>query len=339
MLPATAEKVAPSPAVSADSPTTPVRIAVVGAGHVGAAFAYALVLSGLAAEVVLVDADHGRAEGEAMDIGHAVPFSRPARVWAGGIEDVAGAALTVITAGAGQRPGETRLDLAGRNAKVVGQVAPEVARHNPHGLLLVATNPVDVLAQLAQEASGLPADRVIGSGTILDTARFRYLLGQHVRVDPRSVHAYVIGEHGDTGVPVWSSASVGGVPLDAFAASAGVPLDTAVRQRIAGETRDAAYEVIRRKGATYFAIASGLVRLVEAVVRDQRTVLSVSTLVRPEHGYAGIAGVYLSVPCVVDRSGVAAVLRLELDDDESAALRHSAEVLAGVRRGIEERAG
>ena len=316
--------------------STPVRVVVVGAGHVGAAFAYALLLSGLAAEVVLVDADAARAEGEAMDLGHAVPFSRPARVWAGTLADCAGAALTVVTAGAGQRPGETRLDLAARNADVIRRIAPEVARHNPDGLLLVATNPVDVLAQVAQETSGLPAERVLGSGTILDTARFRWLLGQHVGVDPRSVHAYVIGEHGDSGVPVWSSASVGGVALADFAHARGVPLDAAVRERIARETRDAAYEIIRRKGATYFAIASGLVRVVEAVVRDQRTVLSVSTRLRPEHGYGDVSGGYLSVPCVVDRTGVAAVLRLTLDADEEEALRHSASVLAGVKRRVDE---
>ena len=333
-------KPAPSPtehvqgAISARAGSAPVRIAVVGTGHVGATFAYSLLLSGLAAEVVLIDTDLDRAEGEAMDLGHAIPFSRPARVWAGEFADCAGAALTVITAGAGQHPGETRLDLAARNVDVVRRIAPEVARHNPDGLLLVATNPVDILAQIALEASGLPAARVLGSGTILDTARFRYLLGEHVGVDARSIHAYVIGEHGDSGVPVWSSATVGGMPLAAFAENKGVALDAGVRDRLAKETRNAAYEIIRRKGATYFAIASGLVRLVEAIVRDQRTVLSVSTLVRKQHGYDGISDLYLSLPCVVDRSGVETVLRLDLDDDEAAGLRQSAEVLASARRGI-----
>jgi L-lactate dehydrogenase len=308
-----------------------VRVAVVGAGHVGATFTYALLLSGLASEVVLVDTDRDRAEGEAMDLAHSLPFNRPARVWAGELADTAGAVLTVVTAGAGQRPGETRLDLAARNAEVVRAVAPEVARHNPGGLLLVATNPVDVLAQVAQESSGLPVARVLGSGTILDTARFRHLIGQQLDVDARSVHAYVVGEHGDTGVPVWSSASAGGVPLDAFAEARGSSLDAAARERIARETRDAAYEVIRRKKATYYAVASGLVRIVEAIVRDQRTVLSVSTLVQPAHGYAGVRDVYLSVPCVLDRGGVASVLTLALADDEADALRHSADVLTRTR--------
>jgi L-lactate dehydrogenase len=191
-----------------------------------------------------------------------------------------------------------------------------------------------VLAHLTHEITGLPASRVLGSGTILDTARFRYLLGEHLAVDPRSVHAYMIGEHGDTGVPVWSSASVGGVPLGSFAETVGVDIDAPVRERMARETRDAAYEVIRRKGATYFAIASGLVRIVEAVIRDQRTVLSVSTLVEQKHGYAGVADVYLSVPCVIDRGGVVSVLRLDLDDAEAAALQRSADVLTKARKGI-----
>lgn len=317
-------------------PTTssPTRVAVVGAGHVGATFAYGLLLSGLAAEVVLIDTDRDRAAGEAMDLGHAVPFNRPARVWAGELEEVRGAALTVVTAGAGQRPGETRLDLAGRNARVIESVVPAVAAANPDGLIVIATNPVDVLTQIAQDVSGLPPERVIGSGTILDTARFRFLIGQQLGVDPRSVHAYIIGEHGDTAVPVWSSATAGGVPIEAFAASRGVPFGEAERQRIGDQTRRAAYEVIQRKGATYYAIASGLVRLVEAVLRDQRSVLSVSTRVRPEHGYAGIADVCLSVPCVIDRGGISSVLRLELEDAEAEALRHSAGVLREARARI-----
>lgn len=319
-------------------PVAPVRVAVIGAGHVGATFAYALLLSGLAADIVLVDIDRDRAEGEAMDLGHAVPFSRPARVRAGEMADAAGAALGVITAGAGQRPGETRLDLAGRNAAVIRAIAPELGRVNPRGLILVATNPVDVLTQVAQETSGLAPERVFGSGTVLDTARFRFLIGQHLGIDPRSVHGYVIGEHGDSGVPVWSSASVGGVPLAAAAASRGVPFDAAIRERIARETRDAAYEIIKRKGATYYAIASGLVRLVEAVVRDQRTVLSVSTRVTREHGYPGVDGLCLSLPCVIDRNGVSTVLRLPLNDAETAALGRSAAVLADARKRIDARA-
>ena len=314
--------------------TAPTRVAIVGAGHVGATFAYGLLLSGLAAEVVLIDTDRDRAAGEAMDLGHAVPFNRPARVWAGELADARGAALTVVTAGAGQRPGETRLDLAARNADVIRDVVPGIAAANPEGAIIVATNPVDVLTQVAQDASGLPHGRVIGSGTILDTARFRFLIGEQLAVDPRSVHGYIVGEHGDSAVPVWSSASAGGVPIEAFATARGVAFGDDERRRIGDQVRTAAYEVIQRKGATYYAIASGLVRLVEAMLRDQRSVLSVSTRMLPEHGYAGVADVCLSVPCVIDRHGVSTVLRLELDPAEAAALQRSADVLAEARARV-----
>jgi len=303
------------------------RIAVVGAGHVGTTFAYSLLLSGLAAEIVLVDADRARAEGEVMDLNHAVPFTRPARVWAGDPSDVAGAVVTVLAAGVAQRPGETRLDLLRRNAAIFAEIVPAVARANPEGILVVATNPVDLLTDVALEQSGLPPGRVIGSGTILDTARFRYLISRHVGVDPRSVHAYIIGEHGDSEVPVWSLANVAGMRLDAFCAAHGLEFDDGVRQRIAHDTRDAAYAIIQRKGATYYAVAAGLLRLVEAILRDQRTVLTVSTRVRD---YEGIDA-SISLPTVVDRTGAARVLRLQLDPAEAAALRRSAEMLRDMR--------
>jgi L-lactate dehydrogenase len=290
---------------------------------VGTTFAYSLLLSGLAAEIVLVDADRDRAEGEAMDLNHAVPFTRPARVWAGDPSDCAGAAVSVIAAGVAQRPGETRLDLLRRNAEIFAEIVPAVARANPEGILLVATNPVDLLTDVALERSGLPPERVIGSGTILDTARFRYLISRHVGIDPRSVHAYIVGEHGDSEVPVWSLANVAGMRLDAFCAAHDIAFDDDVRRRIAGETRDAAYAIIERKGATYYAVAAGLLRIVEAVLRDQRTVLTVSTCVRE---YEGV-DVCLSLPTVIDRGGASRVLRLELDPTEAAALRRSAEIL------------
>ena len=320
----------PSRSAPAAPVPTATRVAVVGAGHVGATFAYALLLSGLAAEIVLVDRDGERAEGEAMDLAHAVPLTRPARVWAGGLEECAGAAVTVLTAGATQKPGETRLDLFERNAAVFDEIVPGVVRHNPGGLLLVATNPVDLLtahaAALAARAASVPAGRVVGSGTILDTARLRHLIGAHVGVDPRSVHAYVVGEHGDSEVPVWSSANVGGMPLAAFCAASGVPYDAAVREAIGRATREAGPAVAARKGATYYAVAAGLVRIVEAVLRDQATVLSVSTHVDGPHG---LRGVTLSLPAVVSRDGVTRVLETELDADEHAALHRSAGVLAG----------
>lgn len=219
----------------------PARVAIVGAGNVGATFAYALLLSGLAAEIVLIDVNRAKAEGEAMDLNHTVPFAHPTRIWAGDYADCAGATVTVIAAGAAQKPGETRLDLVKKNAAIFRQIVPEVAHHNPNGILLIATNPVDVLTYVAWKLSGLPAQRVIGSGTILDTARFRYLLSQHFGVDPRSVHAHIIGEHGDSEVPVWSLANIAGMRLPAFCAAHGLAHDQAAMDEVFRQTRDAAY--------------------------------------------------------------------------------------------------
>ena len=300
------------------------RVAVVGAGNVGATFAYALLLSGLAAEIVLIDANREKAEGEAMDLNHTVPFAHPTRVWAGDYEDCAGAAVTVVTAGANQRPGETRLDLARKNADVVRQVVPRIAEHNPDSILVVATNPVDVLTYAAWKLSGLPARRVIGSGTILDTARFRYLLSEHFGVDARSVHAYIVGEHGDSEVPVWSLANIAGMRLPDFCAVNGLVHDRSAMDEIFGQTRDAAYQIIERKGASYYAVAAGLMRIVEAVLRDQSTVLSVSSLIDDYHGMGDVC---LSLPTVVNRGGVERVLGLELDPSEIEALHRSADIL------------
>jgi L-lactate dehydrogenase len=305
-------------------PSHPSRVAVVGVGNVGASFAYALVLSGLASELVLIDLDMRRAEGEAMDLAHAVPFTKPIRVWAGDYADCAGAAVTVITAGSAQRPGESRRDLVGRNAAIFGSIVPRVAEANPNGIILVATNPVDVLSYRSWKLSGLPSSRVFGAGTILDTARFRALLSDHFAVDPRSVHAFIAGEHGDSEVPIWSSANIAGMHLEAFCKANGLTYDSSEMDAIFARTRDAAYEIIARKGATYYAVGAGLLRIVEAIIRGQRTVLSVSSLVDDYHG---ISDVYLSLPCVVTRDGIERVLRLDLSASEADGLRRSAGVL------------
>ena len=304
--------------------SSPSRVAVVGTGNVGATFAYALLLSGLAAEIVLVDANHARAEGEAMDLNHTEPFARPTRVWAGSYEDCAGAAITVVCAGAGQRPGETRLDLVRRNADIFSEIIPQIASHNPNGILLIATNPVDVLTYASLRYSGMPANRVIGSGTILDTARFRHLLSRRFHVDARSVHAYIIGEHGDSEVPVWSLANIAGLRLADFAELNGTTINRATMDEIFRQTRDAAYHIIERKGATYYAVAAGLMRIVEAILRDQRTVLSVSSIVTD---YYGISDICLSLPTVVGSNGIERVLSLHLDEEEIAGLKKSASVL------------
>lgn len=303
---------------------SPTRVVVVGLGNVGATLGYALLLSGLAAEIVLIDKNHAKAEGEAMDLNHAVPFAHPTRIWAGGYPDCAGAAVVIVAAGAGQKPGETRLDLLQRNADIFAEIVPHIVEHNRDCILLVATNPVDVLTKVSLRLSGLPTHRVMGSGTILDTARFRYLLSQHFGVDPRSVHAFIIGEHGDTEVPVWSLANIAGMRLEDFCAAQGHACDWKAMHAIFEQTRDAAYHIIARKRATYYAVAAGLMRIVEAILRDQNTVLSVSSLV---HGEYGISDICLSLPSIVDRNGIEKVLHLQLSAEEVRKLQESAQVL------------
>jgi L-lactate dehydrogenase len=303
----------------------PVRIAVVGAGNVGSTFAYSVMLSGLASEIVLLDADRARAEGQAMDLDHAVPFNQPVRVWAGGYDDCKGALVTMVSAGASQRPGEGRMDLLKRNIAVFREVISEIAAVNPEGIILVATNPVDVLTYAAYKISGLSRRRVFGSGTILDTARFRTLLANHFDVDARSLHAHIIGEHVDSEVPVWSLANIAGVRLAELGGEGWPKFEPHAMEEIFHKTRDAAYHIIERKGATYYAVASGLLRIVEAIVRDQSTVLSASSLLT---GQYGLSDVCLSLPTVINRRGVARVLQLGLDAGELEKLTRSAEILS-----------
>jgi L-lactate dehydrogenase len=310
----------------------PTRIAIIGVGNVGATFAHALLLSSLAAEIVLIDHNHHKAEGEAMDLNHAIPLVTPTRIWAGDYADCAGATLTVITAGSAQKPGETRLDLLQRNISIFQSIVPQIVRHNPDGLILVATNPVDILSYATWKISGLPAQRVLGSGTILDTARLRYLLSQQFGVDARSVHAYIIGEHGDSEVPVWSLANIAGMRLTEYCAANGTSCEMDLLQGIFEQTRDAAYHIIERKGATYYAISAGLVAIVQAILRDQNSVLSVSSLIE---SYYGIHDVYLSLPCIVDHGGVEKMLRLDLSAEEIKGLQNSAKVLKETLKQLE----
>lgn len=297
------------------------KIAVVGAGRVGSTLAYALAASSVAREIVLIDASRERAEGEAMDIAHAVPFYAPVSVKPGGLADAAGAAVTVIAAGAAQGEGDSRPQLARRNAEVLRGMVPDLVRANPEGLVLIATNPVDALTYAALRLSGLPPARVFGSGTVLDTARLRAELSAHYGVDARNVHAYVLGEHGDSELVAWSAASLANVPLQEYARLTGRSCTGQDMAAIGARVRDAAYEIIRRKGATNFAIAAALTRIIEAVVRNEASVLTVSALVE---GHYGIDGVCLSLPAIVDRSGIRRVLPIPLSEDEAAGLRASA---------------
>ena len=302
----------------------PLRIAIVGLGNVGASFAFCLLLRRLAAEIVLIDANRKKAEGEAMDLNHAVPFGAPTRIWAGDYEDCRGAAVVVITAGAAQSPGETRLQLLDRNLAIFRDIVPKVVQHNSEALLLIATNPVDILSYASYKLSGLPSHRVLGSGTILDTARFRYLLGQHFSVDARSVHGLILGEHGDTEVPIWSLANIAGIRLQDYCRLHEIPYDQAAFDAIFTDTRDAAYKIIDSKGATYYAVAVGLMQIVESVVRDQKTVLTTSTLL---DGAYGLRDLYMSLPTVIGAKGVVRVLTPDLSARRTGKLRHSAEVL------------
>ncbi len=305
----------------------PYRVAIIGVGRVGATLAYTLLLKGTVGEIVLIDLDKNRAEGEAMDLGHAVPFSNPVRIWAGDYPDCTGAEIVVVCAGVAQREGETRLDLVRRNTEVFRSVIPRITEYNRTGILIVATNPVDVLSFVTWKLSGFPSRRVMGSGTVLDTARFRYLLGNHLGVDPRNVHGYIIGEHGDSEVPVWSRTTVAGIPLDEFQMQPTCDCPTEIRQRIFRSTREAAYEIIKRKGATYYAVAAALTRIVESILSDQRSVLSVSTLV-PE--CYSLGEIYLSLPSVVGKNGVERVLEMPLTEQEAHGLQDSAGLLREV---------
>ena len=312
-----------------EKPNQLTRIAIVGTGHVGATCAYALQLLGHASEIVLINANHERAEGEAMDINHGSLFARSVRVWAGDYSDCKEAGIVVLAAGASQKPGETRLDLLKRNAAICKNILPQVVQYTRDAILIVVSNPVDVLTHIAWRASQLPAQQVIGSGTILDTARFRYLLSQHFGIEPRSIHAYIIGEHGDSQVPVWSLANIAGIRLEEYTRLNNKPLEKSSRDEIAQNTRRAAYEIIRRKGATYYAIAAGLVRIIEAIVRDENSVLTISSLLQGKHGLNDIT---LSLPCIVNRQGIRETMELPLSVEEQLGLEKSAGI---VREAIE----
>jgi L-lactate dehydrogenase len=300
------------------------KVGIVGAGAVGSTAAYALVLQGTASDIVLVDLNTKLAEAQAQDIQHATPFAWSSRVRAGGYADLAGSEVVVLAAGAAQRPGDSRLDLLERNAAVFRQIVPAVLDNAPDAVLLVASNPVDVVTDIVARLSGLPAGRVFGSGTILDSARFRALLAEHLGISPTSVHAYVLGEHGDSEVLWWSGATAGGIPVAEVADQLGRPLDDAARATIDESVRRAAYRIIDGKGATWFGIGAGLSRIIRAINKDERLLLSVSALT-PE--IEGIADVTLSLPRIVGAGGILETLNPAFSDEERAALRRSALVL------------
>ncbi|PWC33534.1 lactate dehydrogenase [Azospirillum sp. TSO35-2] len=309
---------------------------MVGAGFVGSTAAFTIVTTGAASEVVLVDANEALAQAQAQDIAHAVPFTHAVTVRAGGYPALEGAGVVVLSAGVAQRPGETRLDLLERNAKIFGAIIPEVLKAAPDAVLLVASNPVDVMTQIATRISGLPRCRVIGSGTVLDTARFRALLADRLGVTPRSVHAHVVGEHGDSEVLLWSSATVAGLPVERAAAQLHRPLTAEDRAAIDEGVRRAAYRIINGKGHTAFGIGGGLARLVAAIGADERMVATCAML---NDDVAGVPQVVLSLPRVIGSSGVLDTILPDLSAEEEAALRHSAGILKEAADGVEQRMG
>ncbi len=303
------------------------KIGIVGSGLVGATAAYALVMKGIGREIVLIDANGKRSRAEADDILHAVPFASPIEIYPGQYSDLTGCRVVIIAAGVNQKPGETRLHLLERNAAIFKEIIPEILNYAGSAVLLVATNPVDIMTHIAGQVagkSGVPSGRIIGSGTTLDTARFRSLLGKHLGVDSHHVHAYVIGEHGDSEVLAWSMVSIGGIPLSEFSDKGGISLDPEFRRQVDLNVRQAAYRIIEGKGATYYGIGSALARIVGAILYDQRAILTVSTF---REDIAGVHDVTISLPSLVGGKGILSQLPLPIDADEEKALRQSATIL------------
>lgn len=303
------------------------KVAVVGCGFVGSSSAFALMQSGLFSEMVLIDVDKNRAEGEALDIAHGVAFASPMKIYAGDYSDVSDAAMIVVTAGAAQKPGETRLDLVNKNVAIFKTIIPEIRKSGFDGILLIVSNPVDVLTYAALKMSGLPEGHVIGSGTVLDTARLKYMLGEHVDVDPRDVHAYVVGEHGDSELVAWSSATVAGVPLNDYCELHGHFNHEEAEARIQDDVKNSAYTIIEKKRATYYGIAMSVKRICTAIMRDEECVLPVSSLMVGEYGLNDLC---ISLPTIVGREGVVHRIPVSLDEDEMKQLQESATALKSV---------
>mgnify|MGYP000999253302 FL=1 len=303
------------------------KCAMIGCGFVGSSSAFSLIQSGLFSELVLIDANTAKAEGEAMDLSHGLPFARPMEIYAGSYDDLTDCGLIIITAGANQKPNETRMDLVNKNVGIFKSILPEIKKRNCEGILLIVSNPVDILTYAALKISGFPPNRVIGSGTVLDTSRLKYLLGQHLGVDSRSIHAFIIGEHGDSELAVWSSANVSGIDLNHYCELCGHYNHLESMNRLYEGVRDSAYEIIEKKGATYYGIAMAIRRISECIVRNEHSILPISSLIE---GHYGIDGLCMGVPTVVGSHGVEKMLDIPLSPEEQQKLLASAETLKGV---------
>lgn len=300
------------------------KVVVVGAGLVGSTTAYALMLGGTAQEIVLIDKIEEKARTEAMDLNHCASFIRPVIIKSGNYNECSNADIIIITAGAPQKPGQRRLELVEINAHIVTQIVEDILAYTHEVILIIVTNPVDVMSYIAWKVSGLPHTKVFGSGTVLDTSRFRYMLSARCKLDARNMHAYVVGEHGDSEVPIWSTANVAGVPIEQFCSNSHDLYSPESREEISFNVRQAAYKIIQGKGATYFAISLAVRRIVESILRDEHSVLTVSTLL--ENIY-GINDLFLSYPCIIGREGIERVLPLEMNDEEKKQFLHSARVV------------
>ena len=298
------------------------KAAIIGCGYVGASIAFRFLQQGLFSQLVLLDANQDKAEGEAMDLQDGLPYGAAMEITAGGYDDIADCALVVITAGANQKPGETRLDLIGKNTAILRSILSEITARDFDGILLIVSNPVDVLTYAAWQMSGYPKERVIGSGTVLDTARLKQLLGEELGVDSRNIHAFIVGEHGDSELAVWSEANVSGLDLEDFCRIRGMAMNPAEMERMYREVRDSAYEIIRRKGATYYGIAMAVGRIAECIVKDEQSVLPISVVLEGQYGLGGLA---LSIPSIVGRNGLKEILEIPLSGAENGALRKSAQ--------------
>ena len=307
------------------------KIVIVGAGAVGSTFAYSLLIHGLASQIVIIDVNRDRAEGEVMDLAQGMPFAFPTRIWVGGYSDCEDADIAVIAVDQGKKIEQSRLELAGGNFKLFQEIVPNITKYNKDCILLVVSNPLDVMTYAALKLSGFPKERVIGSGTALDTARLRYLLGEYLRIDPRNVHAYIIGEHGDSEVPVWSLANVAGIRLKDYCPVCEMPYDLNKFNELFLEVKNAGYEIVKRKGRTFYAVALAMTKIVESIVRNENAIITVSCLLE---NYHGISDVCLSVPVVLDRRGVRDVIQLQLEDKEIADLRKSATIVTNVTRSL-----
>ncbi len=305
----------------------PRKVAVIGCGFVGSATAFALMQSKLFSEMVLLDVDFDKADGEAMDIAHGVPFAGQMKIYAGNYEDLADAAIIIVTAGANQKPDETRLDLVNKNVAVYKNIIPQIVKQGFEGILLVVSNPVDILTYVAVKLSGFAENRVLGSGTVLDTARLKCALSEHLGVDSRNLHSFIIGEHGDSEIAAWSSTNVSGIPLDDFCEMRGHFNHAQAMREIAEEVKNSAYEIIEKKDATYYGIAMSVKRICESIVRDEKSILPVSAII---HGNYGIEGIALSMPAIVGANGVETHVPIALSDEEIESLHHSAETIKGI---------